>query len=112
MLRTVPPVPSVQFIFRPIVGSDKSRVCSIWCASSRSALRPSSGACPACDARPIILSRIAPMPAVVSESRSDDTSVPSQENTASCSAPSFVRIAREPGELTSSSALIKTVMRP
>ena len=52
------------------------------------------------------------MPAVVSASLSEATSVLSIENTASCSAPSLLKVAREPGELTSSSALISTVIRP
>ena len=52
------------------------------------------------------------MPEVARESLSLSTREDSQENTASCSAPSRVRRWREPGELISSSALMSTVTKP
>ena len=43
MLRVPPALAMVQLSDRPIDGSDRSRICRIWCASSYSALRPSLG---------------------------------------------------------------------
>ncbi|MCY1371713.1 hypothetical protein D9M69_588680 [compost metagenome] len=52
------------------------------------------------------------MPAVASESLSSLMDAPSNDSTASCSPPSLVSSAREPGELISSSPLISTVSVP
>ncbi|MNM81363.1 hypothetical protein D3C81_933650 [compost metagenome] len=111
-LRLVPALEIVQLTLSPVSGLDRSRICRIWCDSSYNALRPSSGALPACDALPSTFSEIAPMPLVASDRRSPVTRVASQENTASCCAPSLVSMARAPGELISSSPLISTVNVP
>ncbi len=52
------------------------------------------------------------MPLVASDRRSPLTRVASHENTASCSAPSRLSMARAPGELISSSPLTSTVSVP
>ena len=62
----------VQFILSPVAGSDRSRICRIWCDSSYSAFTPSSGAEPACEALPLTFSVTAAMPAVASDSLSVD----------------------------------------
>jgi hypothetical protein len=47
-----------------------SCVCSNWCASSISALRPWSGAAPACDARPLTSIVAVAVPAAASSTAS------------------------------------------
>ena len=73
---------------------------------------PRSGALPACAALPCTFSVTEAMPAVASANLSDSAREPSNESTASCSAPSLVIRLREPGDEISSSALISTVSVP
>src|SRR5262249_56185651 len=102
----------VQFILGPVVGWERPGVGSTGCASSYRAFPPASGLTPECDARPFTASVTEAMPLVANDNLSDSAREDSTEKVASCSAPSWVIKLREPGELSSSSALISTVRGP
>jgi len=64
MLRFSPPATMVQLTVVPLSGSPGSLSCTSWCASSSTALRPSSGAEPAWEDLPFTSSITALMPLV------------------------------------------------
>ncbi|MCY1373569.1 hypothetical protein D9M69_608530 [compost metagenome] len=91
----------------------RSLVCSIWYDNSYSALRPSSGAAPACAARPFTSSVACAMPAAPSSSDSPLTTalaaVGSKDSTVSCRSAVVAMSSPEPTEPTSSSGFTSTV---
>ncbi|MNH24958.1 hypothetical protein D3C79_849190 [compost metagenome] len=72
MLAFSPALARVQFTVVPLLASPRSLSWSNWWASSVNALRPSSGAEPACEARPLTssLRRLMPLVATVTASLS------------------------------------------
>ena len=107
-LRVSPACAMVQLIFRPAAASPKWRLFMIWCAISYSALRPPSGLPPACEALPVTFISTMAMLLVARRTKSCSKPAPSKDSTASYSLPFCVMKAPEPGEPSSSSALIST----